>query len=106
MSKASKKKHRQRRKQAKRSFSTICQQCGTVEHATPESLLNALATAMNAVDDAGLKLRLRHGIVTTRRGYVLPLKNHSLKRDSWAARSLTYSALSDMSLPLPDIDDD
>lgn len=98
MSKASRKKHRQR-KHARKAFSTICQKCGAVESATPASLLSKLADAMNAINDAGLALRLRHGIVMTRGGYVLPLKSNR-----WAARTLNYDTFRDIASPI--LDDD
>jgi hypothetical protein len=53
----------------------------------PARLLAALATALNACDKAGLRVRLRHGIVMTSHGYVLQVKN-----GKWAARTLDYQA--------------
>lgn len=51
-------------------------------------LLTAVADALNACEQAGLKVKLKHGIVTTRHGYVLPV------RSAWAARTLGYTAFS------------
>jgi hypothetical protein len=48
-------------------------------------LLRDVASALNACERAGLPVRLRHGIVWTRAGYVLPLKD-----DRWGARDLNY----------------
>jgi hypothetical protein len=45
-------------------------------------LLKNLADALNACDRAGLRPRLKHGIVFTDVGYVLVIK------DRWAARAL------------------
>lgn len=41
---------------------------------------------MNACREAGLPVRLRHGIVLTRAGYVLPLED-----GHWVARTRSYS---------------
>ena len=48
----------------------------------PESLLAALATALQRCEKAGLRPKLRHGIVCTDAGYVLVI------RDRWVARLL------------------
>jgi hypothetical protein len=58
-------------------------------HAPAGELLEALAAALNACDEAGIAVRLRHGIVFTSAGYVLPLGN-----GGWAARTLNYSEFS------------
>jgi 3-hydroxyisobutyrate dehydrogenase-like beta-hydroxyacid dehydrogenase len=49
-------------------------------------LLAAVAEALNACEDAGLKPRMRHGAVMTLGGYVLPTDG------PWVARSSTYTA--------------
>jgi hypothetical protein len=56
---------------------------------SPAGLLAALAAALNACDDAGLDVRLKHGAVYTGHGYVLPLAG-----GRWAARTLTYTEFS------------
>lgn len=48
-------------------------------------LLGAVADALTACQQAGLKVKLKHGAVYTRAGYVLPA------RDGYVARSLEYS---------------
>lgn len=48
----------------------------------PAALLASLASALDRCDRAGLDVKLRHGIVITRAGYVLPV------RDRWVARML------------------
>ena len=48
----------------------------------PAGLLASLAAALNRCDKAGLDVKLKHGIVITQHGYVLPIK------DKWAARPL------------------
>lgn len=58
-------------------------------------LLMQLADAMNACEKAGLKIRLRHGAVMTKGGYVLPTEKE------WVARSSVY-----MGFDPPDDDDD
>lgn len=50
------------------------------------ALLEDLAAALNAAQDAGLEVRLKHGVVFTRAGYVLPLAG-----DRWCARTLAYT---------------
>jgi hypothetical protein len=45
-------------------------------------LLHDLACALQACEKAGLNPKLKHGIVFTDLGYVLPIK------DRWVARSL------------------
>lgn len=48
----------------------------------PAALLDRLAAALNACDRAGLDVKLKHGIVIAKAGYVLPIN------DKWAARLL------------------
>lgn len=48
-------------------------------------LLHDLAVALNACGKAGLKPELKHGIIYTRAGYVVPFG----RDDAWVARSLT-----------------
>jgi hypothetical protein len=45
-------------------------------------LLHDLASALNACEKAGLNVKLRHGIVFSDAGYVLPVK------DRWVSRTL------------------
>ncbi len=56
------------------------------------ALLDALAAALNACDRAGLRVKLKHGIVFTTAGYVLPTG------DEWAARTLAYTPFSEQAL--------
>ena len=49
-------------------------------------LLTALAEALNACDDAGLRVRFRHGAVLTQGGFVLPTEG-----GPWVARSSVYT---------------
>lgn len=53
------------------------------------ALLEALAQALTACGEAGMCIKLKHGIVYSRNGYVLPLDD-----GKWTARNLTYDALS------------
>jgi hypothetical protein len=50
------------------------------------ALLAAVADALNGCEQAGMVVRLRHGIVMTREGYVLPLGE-----GKWGARTMTYT---------------
>jgi hypothetical protein len=59
-------------------------------------LLASVASALTACEQAGIKVRLRHGIVDTREGYVLPVKG------SWVARTRTWDRFS----PGQESDDD
>ena len=49
------------------------------------ALLQAVADALNACDRAGIGVKLRHGIVMTHAGYVLPGTR------GWVARTLIYT---------------
>lgn len=80
------KKHRKRRK--RRTAWVVCAGCLTPQDAAPASLLSGVAAALNACADAGMRVRLRHGIVEAREGYVLPLMD-----DRWTARTRTYDPL-------------
>lgn len=53
---------------------------------TAAALLEEVALALSACDRAGLAVKLRHGIVMTREGYVLPLG-----KGQWGARTMTYT---------------
>lgn len=80
------KKHGKRRK--RRTVWTICPGCLTPQDGSPAVLLGAVAVALNACTDAGMRVKLRHGIVEAREGYVLPLID-----DRWTARTRTYDPL-------------
>ena len=60
------------------------------------ALLRAVADALNACDSAGIGVKLRHGIVMTHAGYVLPGAR------SWVARTLIYTEFT----PATDEEDD
>ncbi len=55
----------------------------------PAVLLGQVAEALNACEAAGVTVKLKHGIVSTRNGYVLPVGDHE-----WGARTLAYSPFS------------
>jgi hypothetical protein len=102
LSKSSKKHARRKRAHRKaKAVSVICQQCGALGDGSAGALLTSLADAMNAAADAGLDVRLRHGIVVagskTSGGYVLPLQD-----GRWQARTLAY----DPFCPVPVLPDD
>lgn len=52
-------------------------------------LLSAVAAALTACDTAGFTVRLKHGAVMTRVGYVLPLGD-----GEWCARTLNWNPFS------------
>ncbi len=49
-------------------------------------LLGAVATALTACEAAGIKVKLKHGAVITRFGFVFPVGDAQ-----WGARTLAYS---------------
>lgn len=52
-----------------------------------ESLLDTVAQALTQLDQLGVKVKLKHGVVCTDVGYVLPI------HDGWVARTLLYTEL-------------
>jgi hypothetical protein len=100
VSKHSRKRARHRKKVRKPVLMALCQNCASAYPANAEALLSALAGAMNACQDAGMKVHLRHGVVMTKGGYVLPIK------DKWAPRTSVFTEFSAVLLPTDDPDDD
>jgi hypothetical protein len=62
-----------------------------------KTLLGAVADALNACQSAGIDVKLKHGAVMTRYGYVLPCAN------GWGARTRAYT---EFTSPAGDDDDD
>ena len=85
-----------RKKRSKPPRPLACPRCHTAADGTPGALLQALAAVLNACTDSGLRVKIAHGSVLTREGYVLPLKG-----GRWTARTLAYDPLS----PADDGDD-
>ena len=54
---------------------------------TAQHLLSDVADALNALTEAGYPPHLKHGIVVSDLGYVLPAKH------GWVARTLNYDPL-------------
>jgi hypothetical protein len=83
------KKHGQRHKRRRKPPRILCARCQAPAGADAASVLTALASVLNACDDAGVKVRLREfgaqGAVYAREGYVLPLG-----KGRWSARTLAY----------------
>ncbi len=79
--KHSAKKHR-RKKAAKRVLCASCRKPAD----EPWSLLAAIASALNATADAGVKVRLKPWAVLTSRGYVLQLSD-----GRWGPRTVDYT---------------
>lgn len=92
------KKHRKRKRNKIRS---VCSRCLTPQDGSTAALLTALAAAMSACEDAGLKVKPWHGILRTPGGYVLRLED-----DRWAARTLSYDPLTVPGFTGEDLDDD
>jgi hypothetical protein len=81
------KKHGHRKKHRRKARKgTVCPRCHTPSDGSPAALLGSLAAALNACDDGKMAVKLRHGSVFTRQGYVLRLED-----DRWAARTKTYT---------------
>ena len=80
-----KKGHKGRRKHRAQ---LVCARCATPQDGSPAALLTGVAAALNACADAGVKVKLRHGVVDAREGYVLPLD-----AGRWMARTRTYDPL-------------
>jgi hypothetical protein len=55
---------------------------------TAVQLLTQLTDALNALSEAGITARLKHGAVYTKAGYVLPIGE-----GRWVARTLLYTEL-------------
>jgi len=92
------KKHGKRRKHRPH---LVCARCMAPQDGSAAALLGAVAQALNACTDAGMKVRLRHGIVETREGYVLPLKD-----DRWTPRTRAYDPLIVPAVDPAGLDDD
>jgi len=61
----------------------------SINAAEAAQLLKNLAEALDACGEAGMCVKLKHGVVYTRYGYVLPLEDNR-----WTARNLTWDPLS------------
>jgi hypothetical protein len=57
--------------------------------AAAPQVLEAVAAALNACQDAGLPVKLRHGAVITPAGYVLQAQG-----ERWVARTLAWTEFS------------
>jgi len=55
----------------------------------PQRLLSLVAESLTACEAAGITVKLKHGAVMTRVGYVLPLGG-----GEWAARTLNWTEFS------------
>ena len=55
---------------------------------TATMLLTQLADTLNALSDAGIPAKVKHGAVYTKAGYVLPIGE-----GRWVARTLLYTEL-------------
>lgn len=91
------KKRSRKRKRARHGPTVVCTRCAGRADDSPSGFLGNLAAALNACEAAGITVRLKHGAVYTRYGYVLPLTD-----GRWAARTLLYTEFT----PPDDGDDD
>lgn len=92
------KKRNRKRKRALHGPAIVCGKCAGRADGSPAGLLGVLAAALNACEQAGVTVRLKHGAVYTRHGYILPLGDNQ-----WAARTLAYT---EFTPPDDDPDDD
>lgn len=67
------------------------------KHNTAVELLTQLTAVLNALSEAGVAPKMKHGAVYTKAGYVLPIDDNR-----WVARTLLYTELT----PSIDQDDD
>lgn len=93
------KKHKKRRRKHRRQL--VCAVCSAPQDGSAEALLARVAGALNACTDAGMRVKLRHGIVVAREGYVFPLVG-----GVWMVRTLAGVPLSAAGGELDDMDDD
>ena len=90
MSKQSKKRARKRKlKKQKQTWTFLCPACGREDDGSVAALLTQVADALNACNDSGLQVALRHGAVMAAGdlggGFVLPLRD-----GRWTARDQHY----------------
>ena len=95
------KKHGHKKRKRGR-IRTVCPRCLTPQDGSSAALLTGLAAALNACEDAGLKVKLWHGgSLRTPGGYVLRLED-----DRWAGRTLSYDPLTIPGFTGDELDDD
>ena len=82
-------KHGHRRHRRRRHPAPLCPRCLTPADASPAAVLSALAAALNAAE-AVLRLRIRHGVLWSGYGVILPPG----KREPWSARPFREDPLS------------
>lgn len=76
------KKRGQRKKRRKARKPPLCPSCHTPADGSPASHLAALAALLNAAEEAGVKVRIRHGALFAFQGVVLP----PAKKQPWEAK--------------------
>lgn len=82
----------------KHRVAVTCPGCGESHQANAAWLLEEAAQVLSACAAAGLKLRLRHGILECEEGFILPLDD-----GSFTARTREWSPFS--TTPGDDLDD-
>ena len=88
------KKHGARKKRRRKSPPVACPQCHSPADASPGALLRAIGAALNAGDDAGLRVHVTHGAIFCADGVLLQAGRR------WAMRSFQPGGT------CPDPDDD
>lgn len=95
------KKHGARKKRRRHRPAIACPRCHAPADSSPGALLKAFAAVLNSCAEAGVKVKMRHGVVLAEGrhggGYVLPLPD-----GRWTVRTLTYDPLA----PVPSDDHD
>lgn len=84
------KKRSKKRKRSKHGAAVVCTRCKTTVDTRPTALLVALADTLTACEQVGVSISLKHGVVYTKYGYVLPTRD-----DGWVARTLVYTEFND-----------
>ena len=80
----------------KRRITVTCPDCKSKTQANPAVLLEAAAAALSACRDAGIELRIKHGILSCPEGLILQLDD-----GSFVSRTRIYTPFSEPG----DIDD-
>jgi hypothetical protein len=91
MSKQSKKKARARSRRRQRGIVLMCNECLKAQELTPDSLLERLAGALNALDWAGMTPKVRSEFIIAEGerggGFILP----PLSGSGWTRHMVTYN---------------
>lgn len=88
------------RRHRHKRIALTCPACKKKTQANTAALLEAAAQALTACRNAGLKLKVRHGILSCEEGLILPLDD-----GSFITRTRVYTEFSGSALEASDADD-